>query len=207
MRRSLTLIGCKCQRDRITDQPPSYTGTNYGLGKFLAEVPRPPAVIIRDNTLYLYILEFTYAYSLGFSKLSILALYWRFFSLFRIRVPIITLTAATVIWLLCRTFLGLFHCWPVQAFWEGKAKYPGAVCPIDDAKFEFGTVVVHAFLDVTIFSLPVFQIQQLTFRTTAEKLAVLAIFASGAFVCIVSIVNLTQLYAFLHTEPSMEVLL
>ncbi|KAH8767250.1 hypothetical protein F5883DRAFT_670534 [Diaporthe sp. PMI_573] len=183
-----------------------FSWTNYGLGKLLADVPRPPAVIFRDNLLYLYILEFTYAYSLGFSKLSILALYWRFFSLFRIRVPIITLTVATVIWLLCRTFLGLFHCYPIQAFWEGKAKYPNAVCPIDDAKFEFGTVVVHAFLDVTIFSLPVFQIQQLTFRTTAEKLAVLAIFASGAFVCIVSIVNLTQLYAFLHTDASMEVL-
>lgn len=122
-------------------------------------------------------------------------------------MPIIALFVATVIWLLCRTFLGLFHCYPIQAFWEGKAKYPDAVCPIDDAKFEFGTVVVHAFLDVTIFSLPVFQIQQLTFRTTAEKLAVLAIFASGAFVCIVSIVNLTQLYAFLHTDASVEVLL
>lgn len=183
-----------------------FSWTNYGLGKFLADVPRPPATIIRDSTLYLYILEFTYAYSLGFSKLSILALYWRFFSLFRIRVPIITLCVATVIWLLCRTFLGLFHCYPIQAFWEGQAKYPHAVCPIDDAEFEFGTVVVHAFLDVAIFSLPIFQIQQLTFRTTAQKLAVLAIFASGAFVCIVSIVNLTQLYAFLHTEPSMEVL-
>lgn len=172
----------------------------------LTDVPRPLTTIIRDNTLYLYILEFTYAYSLGFSKLSILALYWRFFSLFKIRMPIIALFVATVIWLLCRTFLGLFHCYPIQAFWEGKAKYPDAVCPIDDAKFEFGTVVVHAFLDVTIFSLPVFQIQQLTFRTTAEKLAVLAIFASGAFVCIVSIVNLTQLYAFLHTDASVEVL-
>ncbi|KAJ0107478.1 hypothetical protein J7T55_007667 [Diaporthe amygdali] len=183
-----------------------FSWTNYGLGKILADVPRPQAVIFRDNTLYLYILEFTYAYSLGFSKLSILALYWRLFSLFRIRLPIITLFVATIIWLLCRTFLGLFHCYPIQAFWEGKAKYPNAVCPIDDAKFEFGTVVVHAFLDVTIFSLPIFQIQQLTFRTTGEKLAVLAIFASGAFVCIVSIVNLTQLYAFLHTDASIEVL-
>lgn len=79
-----------------------FSGTWYGLGKFLRDVPRPQEVIVRDSLLHLWILEFTYAYSLGFSKLSILALYWRFFSLFKIRVPIIILACGTIIWLLCR---------------------------------------------------------------------------------------------------------
>lgn len=77
-------------------------GTWYGLGLFLRDVHRPPEMIIRDSLLRLWILEFTYAYSLGFSKFSILALYWRFFGRFNIRVPIIILMIATATWLICR---------------------------------------------------------------------------------------------------------
>lgn len=81
---------------------PSWVGTWYGLGLFLRDVHRPLQTIIRDSLLRLWILEFTYAYSLGFSKFSILALYWRFFGRFSIRVPIIVLLVATATWLLCR---------------------------------------------------------------------------------------------------------
>lgn len=80
----------------------AWAGTSYGLGLFLQDVPRPPEVIVRDSLLRLWILEFTYAYSLGFAKFSILALYWNVFGLFKIRIPIIVLLVATVIWLLCR---------------------------------------------------------------------------------------------------------
>lgn len=68
----------------------------------MQDVPRPPEIITRDSILYLFILEFTYAYSLGFTKLSILALYWHFFRMFKVRIPIIVLACATIIWLLCR---------------------------------------------------------------------------------------------------------
>lgn len=189
-----------------------WLGTWYGLGLFLRDVHRPPDLIIRGSLLRLWILEFTYAYSLGFSKFSILALYWRFFGLFRARVPIIVLLIATGIWLLCRvcmlpyyplplfelkyfhslrylissliipiaieqTFLGLFHCVPPQAFWN---MTPGANCPIDDTKFEFGSVVVHVFLDIAIVSMPVFGLRELTFRTMSQRLGILAMFLSGA---------------------------
>ncbi|ORY66565.1 uncharacterized protein BCR38DRAFT_296966, partial [Pseudomassariella vexata] len=167
-------------------------------------IHRPVETTFRDTKLFLFMLQIFYAYSLGFSKLSILSLYWRLFNLFSIRTPILVLMACTLLWLLCRTFLGVFHCWPVQAFWE--PSIPNSKCPIDDAKFMFWTVLVHVCLDVSIFALPAVQIRQLHMLRTSQKIAVCSMFASGAFVCIVSIVNVTQLGVFLNDSNSAEVL-
>lgn len=57
---------------------------------------------------------------------------------------------------------------------------PGATCPIDDTKFEFGSVVVHVFLDVAILTMPAFGLRELTSRTTLQRLSILAVFLSGA---------------------------
>lgn len=58
---------------------------------------------------------------------------------------------------------------------------PGANCPIDDTKFEFGSVVAHVFLDLAILTMPVFGLGELlTFRTISQRFAILAVFLSGA---------------------------
>ena len=59
-------------------------------------------MVTRDSLFYLYFVELAYAFSLAFSKLAILAFYWRMFKTSGIKIPIITLIVATVVWLIIR---------------------------------------------------------------------------------------------------------
>lgn len=120
--------------------------------------------------------EFLYAWSLGCSKLAILCFYWRLFSVSNIRPGIQILEACTVIWLTIRTFMTIFHCIPVEAYW--KFNIEGAVCSIDPGKFMFGTTLVHLMLEIAVLLLPVFQVATLQLKL-AQKVAVVAMFMFG----------------------------
>ncbi|CAN9306845.1 unnamed protein product [Alternaria alternata] len=120
--------------------------------------------------------EFLYAWSLGMSKLAILCFYWRLFSVSNIRPGIYILGACTIIWLTIRTFMTIFHCIPVQAYWNFNIK--DAVCTIDPGKFMFGTTLVHLLLEISVLLLPVFQVASLRLRP-GQKFAVVAMFMFG----------------------------
>src|SRR6478609_7915854 len=147
-----------------------------GLGHVKADVPEPPEKVEEYARFGLFIAEFTYAMSLGFSKLAILGFYWRLFSVSNIRMGIRILQGCTVIWLTIRTFMTIFHCIPVEAYWNHNIK--NAVCNIDPAKFMFGTTLVHLMLEIAVLSLPVFQVKSLKLRP-GQKIAVVALFMFG----------------------------
>jgi hypothetical protein len=79
-----------------------------------------------------------------------------------------------------QTFLAIFHCVPVQGFWD---KTVEAVCLIDDSKFFFGSVLAHLILDIAIVALPLFQIGQLHLRRS-QKIGVMTMFGFG-ILCVV----------------------
>ncbi|CAH0019933.1 unnamed protein product [Clonostachys rhizophaga] len=133
-------------------------------------------------------------------KFSILGFYWRFLSKSNIRIPIQILATCSLLWLIIRTFLAIFHCVPVQAFWDKTIE--GAVCSINDSKFFFGTVLVHLIIDVFILVLPVLQVKRLQLRS-AEKAAVLSLFMFGTLVCVTSIVVLVESLRFDPSSPEM----
>jgi hypothetical protein len=54
--------------------------------------------------------------------------------------------------------MGIFHCIPVQRFWDPSA---GGSCAIEDKKFFFGTILVHVMLDIAIIALPILQVRKL----------------------------------------------
>jgi hypothetical protein len=54
--------------------------------------------------------------------------------------------------------MGIFHCVPVEAFWDSNA---GGYCAIEDKKFFFGTTLVHTAIDIAILILPIWQVSQL----------------------------------------------
>lgn len=126
--------------------------------------------------MLLWIAEILYAFALAFAKLAILAFYWRMFKISNIRLPILILAGCSVVWLIIRTFMAIFHCVPVYAFWDKTVK--NATCAIDDSQFFFGTVLVHLFIDIAILALPVMQVRQLQLRT-GQKIAVIALFMFG----------------------------
>lgn len=152
--------------------------TEAGLGFALADIPgfASPEAILEAGVKYLYVAEICYAFALAFAKLSILAFYWRMFSLSSIRLPIQILVGASVVWLIIRTFMAVFHCVPIAAFWDKSIE--DASCNINDSQFFFGTVLVHLILDLVILALPVVQIQRLQLKL-GKKVAVIALFMFG----------------------------
>ncbi|KAM0323953.1 hypothetical protein ACHAQA_008535 [Verticillium albo-atrum] len=161
----------------------------YGLGQDLAHVPH----LTTDEALFygkliLYNVELLYAFSLGLTKISILSFFWRMFKTSNIRLPIKILFACSVTWLVARTFVAVFHCWPVEAFWDTSVD---GVCPINDSDFFFWSVLAHLVIDVAILALPVLQVRQLQLAA-GQKVAVTGLFMFGSLVCIASVVVLVE---------------
>jgi uncharacterized membrane protein YqjE len=74
----------------------------YGLGLHLKDMELTPKESLMRSLLFCYLAELFYASSLASSKLAILAFYWRMFRTSNIKIPIITLVVATLIWLILR---------------------------------------------------------------------------------------------------------
>ncbi|XEV05978.1 hypothetical protein FSHL1_011265 [Fusarium sambucinum] len=169
-----------------------YWTVAMGLGHIKEELPLPEERVDEYARFGLFMAELLYATSLGFSKLAILGFYWRLFgSVAKMRIGIYILQGSTVIWLTIRTFMTIFHCVPVEAYWNHNIK--NAVCEVDPAKFMFGTTLVHLMLEVAVLSLPIFQVKRLKLRT-GQKIAVVAMFMFGIFVCIASIIVLYEAF-------------
>ncbi|KAI0475216.1 hypothetical protein GGR56DRAFT_694796 [Xylariaceae sp. FL0804] len=162
--------------------------TARGLGLHLHEIAYPLDETLYWSRLYMFLMELAYGFSLGFSKLAILAFYWRLFGLSNLRIPIIILIVLSGLWLVIRSFISVFHCVPVEAFWDNTIQ--GAVCEIKDSKFFTGTLIAHLALDLAIMSLPVLQIRQMKLRSS-QKIGVSAMFLFGIFVCIATVIVIT----------------
>ncbi|CAI6085893.1 unnamed protein product [Clonostachys chloroleuca] len=126
----------------------------------------------------------TYAFSIGFSKLTILLLYWRIFKYSTIRIPIQVMFCVTTVWVLVRLFLLLFRCTPISAYWDPDV--PGRSCPINDVQFAFATILAHTIIDCIILILPIIEIVKLRLPL-GQKLAVVALFLVGSNVFLASI--------------------
>ncbi|KAI1863181.1 uncharacterized protein JN550_009707 [Neoarthrinium moseri] len=155
-----------------------------GLGMHIEDV----TWLSQDEALYwtkllLYIAELFYAFALFFGKMSILSFYWRLFSVSNIKLPIQILMGCSIIWITIRTFLAIFHCIPVEAFW---LTIPGSYCAIDDKKFFFGSILVHVVLDVCILALPIIQVRQLQLPKL-QRLGIIAMFMFGIFICVAAV--------------------
>ncbi|KXJ94979.1 hypothetical protein Micbo1qcDRAFT_200436 [Microdochium bolleyi] len=158
---------------------------HYGLGLHITEVNGYTVnELLFANKLILYIAEFFYAFSLYFAKTSILCFYWRVFGVSRsIKLAIKILLGCALIWIIIRTFLGIFHCIPVQAYWDSSA---GGFCAVEDTKFFFGSILVHVLMDVAIILLPIIPIKHLSLPTR-QKVAIAVVFMFGFFICFAGI--------------------
>ncbi|KAK8030666.1 hypothetical protein PG990_000400 [Apiospora arundinis] len=157
-----------------------------GLGRHLDDDDDPEEVAFRTANLFTFFLQLAFTYSITLIKFAILAFYWRVFSTSSIRWPIIILAILSGLWLLTRTFLTIFHCIPVQAFWDVTIK--DATCPISDSKYLFWSILAHFILDFFIFVLPAIEIRKLQQFSRMQKIGTSALFAFGLLVCAASLV-------------------
>jgi hypothetical protein len=160
---------------------------DYGVGLHIEDVVATKNLTL-EETLYqgkvlLFACELLYAFGLFFAKISILSLYWRMFSITNIRIPIQILFGCSFVWITIRIFMGIFHCVPVDAFWDPNA---GGYCAIQDKNFFFGTTLVHAAIDICILVLPMVKLYQLQLPLL-QRLGIMVMFTFGFFICAAAI--------------------
>ncbi|KAL7813875.1 hypothetical protein V8C44DRAFT_357218 [Trichoderma aethiopicum] len=136
-----------------------------------------PADATRDWALGLFTTEFTYTLSLVFIKWSVLAFYWRIFS--------IQFLDKLCLWILA----GMVACWGVAAFDPVHPTDPDTFnCGVDIHNLFIGKAVPHIVTDALILVFPLPYIWHLHLRLS-QKIATAGIFLVGIFVSIVSIVR------------------
>ncbi|OAA37824.1 integral membrane protein [Metarhizium rileyi] len=159
--------------------------TCFKLGRQIASYgEKKVEYYMEKSSLILWTSEYLYAWSIFCAKIAVLCFYRRLFRFSSIRVPIILLIAACTIWIIIRTFFTTFHCIPIQAFWV--RNIPNAKCITNVAAFYMGTDVTHCLMDFIILALPIWEVVRMKLPF-GQKIAVVCLFATGAFVGVASI--------------------
>ncbi|KAJ4182462.1 hypothetical protein NW767_013827 [Fusarium falciforme] len=146
-------------------------------------------LILHNGRFIGFFNSLTYAFAIASAKLAILFLYWRIFQLSSIRLPMQIMITMCFIWIIVRTFMTIFRCLPVQAYWD--KTIPHAVCRIQDTEFFFSTVLTHFLMDLAILVLPIIEVFKLRLRI-GQKIAVAGLFVVGSIVCLASIFAIVE---------------
>lgn len=123
---------------------------------------------------WLVVAEVLYAWNLGWTKTSVLLMYYRIFRLPYFKKMAWIVGAIVWAWVICITFLFIFICVPVQKLWY--EDLPGRCIN------QVGTWISNAastlFTDLVILLMPIPQIWKLQLRT-AEKIGLTLAFSLG----------------------------
>ncbi|KAH7066512.1 hypothetical protein FB567DRAFT_634945 [Paraphoma chrysanthemicola] len=154
----------------------------------LAGNPIPEATLMA-NAKTVYVAELFYYVIQVSLKFSILAFYWRIFSV-AMRLPIYFVCGFITMWFIASILVAAFQCVPVASLWEPSLR-ASAKC-VELAPFFFGTSIPNILADVFLLVLPMPYVWRLKI-TLAQKFVVLGFFLLGGFVLIASIIRLRLL--------------
>ncbi|KAH8663630.1 hypothetical protein BGZ60DRAFT_342194, partial [Tricladium varicosporioides] len=136
-----------------------------------------------------YFTVISYNFSLSFTKIAILLLYLRIFTIPKItRIIYIQLVIVTIygLWLvLC----AIFACTPISLWWDKSQK--GTCLP--STQIWWANATLNIATDFMIFLLPLPVIRTLNLPKR-QKMGLYFVFTLGFFVCIVSIIRLYLLH-------------
>jgi hypothetical protein len=110
------------------------------------------------------------------------------FGVTNIKRAIRILLGCAIVWIIIRTFMGIWHCVPIERFWDSTVD---GYCAIEDSKFFLGTLTVHICIDIAILTVPILQIRKLRLPRL-QKLAVMVMFMFGIFICIAAVVIIVE---------------
>ncbi|KAH3986857.1 hypothetical protein HBI56_010590 [Parastagonospora nodorum] len=152
----------------------------WGLGKHIYELD-PNMDVEHHYFLELWFDMWFYTFSVGLSKFVILGFYWRLFSRSFIRLPIRILFGCSTAWIVARVFLTCLQCIPIHTFWD-RGTLRSRSCFLTPMATLCAAAIPHLIIEVAILVCPLVEIWRLHL-TTAKKMAVGAMFASGFLVC------------------------
>lgn len=126
-------------------------------------------------------MEIIFGLGLTTVKLSILSFYWKAFAansgINTLNKRIIQSLAVTcVIWFIIVTFIIIFQCHPIHAFWDEFAQPPHCM---GFPTLLLGYELTNLFLDVFILCIPLPIVWQLSWQTS-KKISLAGVFLLGA---------------------------
>ncbi|KAK5988694.1 Wortmanamides biosynthesis cluster C-like protein [Cladobotryum mycophilum] len=161
-------------------------------GSFDLSPARGP-VQLKNILKMAYPVEIMFGFVISTVKLSILWFYYMIFAsannIVNKRI-IIGTAAACVVWFFIATFVIVFQCNPIHAYWDTFVMPP--YCH-DTPHLLLGYEMTNLFLDIAILSIPVPMVWKLQLEMS-KKISLIAIFLLGAFVCVASIIRLTAIW-------------
>ncbi|KAK4198228.1 hypothetical protein QBC40DRAFT_95005 [Triangularia verruculosa] len=184
----LSLIGAGAMCASMTFE------VRYGSGKHIWDIP-PENFSKMMKTWYFSLLW--YAFSLGFSKMSICVIYVTIFTYEwakRCSWAMLIFVIIHNLWALAMMFT---FCIPLQAIWNPDVK--PSFCHPEAVWWANTSLVVLS--DFLIFFLPVPSIVPLKLPRR-QKIAVVAVFAVGFFICVVSVVRIIIV---IHRKSSSDI--
>ncbi|KAF1941328.1 hypothetical protein EJ02DRAFT_206185 [Clathrospora elynae] len=159
---------------------------NYGMGEHLYELSEVDMI----KTLQAFWASLiVYYLSLGLTKGSVLLQYRRVFTTKRFQIMCWIIMAVVIAYTVWTVLGSIFACVPVRAFWT-KEK---ASC-LNQYAMWFTNASINIATDFAIIILPIPVIRNLSLGKR-QKIGLIAIFAVGGLVCIVSILRLQSLIA------------
>lgn len=144
-------------------------GRINGLGKHRATLP-PEKVAIFAELLYFF--QIFYVLGPPSVKLSLLFLYWRIFEHSRFLRLVYGMIGLIMVWAIIMTFLSIFNCKPISAFWTTKG-----TC-FDFRQFAIGYAIVNIITDFAVWLMPIPSVWKIQLPR-AQKIALSLIFALG----------------------------
>ncbi|KAH7122366.1 hypothetical protein B0J11DRAFT_569185 [Dendryphion nanum] len=169
-----------------------------GLGKHIKELTPSDMV---DSQKAFWASIWMYNLSLSTTKASILLLYLRIFQIRKFRIVCGTMLGFVGLYGLW-TFVGsIFLCFPINFFWDKTVQ--GGKC-LDQQVIWFTNSTVNIVQDVLILLLPMPVLRKLEIPT-AQKKALMLVFALGGLVCVISIIRLQSLVAISNSvDPTFD---
>ncbi|KAH6954320.1 hypothetical protein FAVG1_02378 [Fusarium avenaceum] len=163
--------------------------THFYMGRKIGHLPDAKIdYILEKSHQILFISEILYSWAIFLSKMAVLTFYRRIFRLASIRIPIIVLMVCCACWITIRTFMTIFHCIPVQAYWD---KSIDGRCLTNIGKYYLGTDLTHCLMDFIILALPLWEVVRMRL-IFGQKIAVICIFSIGSVVGIASIFQIVE---------------
>ncbi|KAM4065404.1 hypothetical protein HRG_004277 [Hirsutella rhossiliensis] len=155
--------------------------------------PTRGLVELRNLLKTTYASEILFGLIITIAKLSILWLYYTIFSGANSTLNKLVIKGAAVaclVWFVVATFVVVFQCNPIHAYWDNYVMKPWC---FSSPRLLLGYEMTNLFFDVAILCIPVPIVWKLRL-SSFKKMGVLVIFLLGAFVCVASIVRLSMIW-------------
>ncbi|OQD95217.1 hypothetical protein PENSOL_c021G01676 [Penicillium solitum] len=167
----------------------------YGFGQHIANITTPHRLMTMKACQLFFVSQAFYKLTMNMTKMSILMLYLRIFIQRWFRIACSVLLAIITSYMVGAFFASVFQCTPVARAWN-KA-IPGSC--IDITTNWYANAGFSIATDIIILTLPMYPLYKSKI-ILKRKIALMIVFALGAFVVVTSIVRM-QTLDFSSTSP------